>query len=89
MFEVGELIHIKEQFWTHPAITGLGYNHTMQNMQGQEYTIKYKNINGSKHRYRLDTDDEHNWVWDENWLEATSNLKDVYTEELDLLFMGD
>ena len=86
MFQIGELVRIKDQFWMCRAVSGLGYNRTMQNMQGQEYTIKYKNVSGSKHRYRLNTDDVHNWVWDENWLEPAGYIKDVSAEEFDSMF---
>lgn len=89
MFQIGDLVRIKDRFWTCRAISDLRYNRTMQDMQGQEYTIKNNNVSGNKYRYRLDTDTVHDWVWDEAWLEQVTEIKDVYTEELDLLFMGD
>ena len=89
MFAKGEFVQIKKEFWLYAPTIGLGINEQMRKMQGQVYEIKANPVNGVKTRYRLYTDDGSNWVWDENWLESVSLIKDVYTEELDLLFKGD
>ena len=89
MYQVGDIVRIKNQFWRCATFTSLGYNESMKRMQGQEYEIRQVAPAGIKHRYRLYADAPHNWIWDEAWLEPASEIKDVYTEELDLLFMGD
>jgi len=99
MYQVGDLVRIKDNFWLCQATVRMGYNKYMEDMQGEVYKIKTTPINGCKTHYRLDVkkadsiwEFEHDWVWDEAWLEPvteTTEIKDVYTEELDLLFMGD
>ena len=89
MFVKGELVRIKEEFWLYAPAHRLGINDYMHKMQGQEYEVRLTHVYGIKTHYRLYTDTEHDWVWDENWLEPANVIKDVYTEELDLLFKGD
>lgn len=90
MFKIGDLVRIKENFWLYPTTTKLGYNDKMKEMQGQDYIVEQKNVSGCKYYYRLAVADyKHYWVWDEAWLEPTIEIKDVYTDELDLLFTGD
>ena len=99
MYQIGDLVRIKDNFWLCQATARMGYNNDMKNMQGEVYKIRATPINGCETHYRLDVKKpdsiwglEHDWVWDEAWLEPvteTTEIKDVYTEELDLLFMGD
>ena len=97
MYQVGDLVRIKDNFWLYQPTARMGYNGDMKNMQGEVYKIRATPINGCKTHYRLDVskktdsiwEEDHDWVWDEAWLEPVTEIKDVYTEELDLLFMGD
>lgn len=96
MFEVGDIVRIKDKFWKCKPTVPLGITDVMQSMQGEIYKVKKNQINGYITRYRLDVeikpdtawDENKDWVWDENWLEPVVEIKEIYTEELDLILKG-
>ena len=88
MFQKGDYVRIKEKFWEIPPTIKLGVNEIMRKYAGKEYQIRLTHYGDMRTRYKL-CDNMHDWIWDENWLEPVSEIKDVYTEELDILFMGD
>lgn len=83
MFQKGELVRIKNKFWEYLPTYSLGTNEYMRKMQGQEYKVRTNPVNGLKTHYRLSTDDEYNWVWDENWLEPAYVIKDINASEIE------
>ena len=86
MYEVGDIVRIKEKFWKLRTTYMLTVNARMHAYEDYVTTIKEKNVNGNPTWYKMA---EFPWVWDENWLEPVTEIKDVYTEELDSIFMGD
>ena len=85
MFQKGDWVCIKREFWNIEPTYTLGVNEIMRKYAGKEYQIRLVNYGDVRTRYKL-YDDVHDWIWDENWLEPVPEYKDVSSEELDVLF---
>lgn len=84
-FVKGDIVRIKPKFWEIEPTNLLAVMSSMYKYADNVYTIQ-SIYNSGVRWYRLE---EVDFIWDENWLEPAGLIKDVYTEELDLLFMGD
>lgn len=90
MYEVNDWVKIKENFWNIQPTVNLGISPEMKMLAGEEYKIRKVGHNGIKTRYRLESGSfyPYDWIWDENWLQPVTEIKDVLTEEFDSIFQN-